>query len=127
MRVFLTKPELATEAGRQLLELTVRIATDGKLDLDEIKELRKWLRANKGHETVAAIGYLHDIMARITADGVIDREELFELHLAIERVIPTTYRTPVIEARKKREEARRERLKERRRVEKEKEKERENV
>ena len=43
-----------------------------------------------------AIGYLYDIMARITADGVIDRDELLELHLAIERIIPTAHRTPVI-------------------------------
>lgn len=74
MRVFLTQPELETEAGKQLLELVVRIATDGKLDL-EINQLHKWLRANKGIETVAAISYLHDIMARITADGVIDRDD----------------------------------------------------
>jgi hypothetical protein len=43
MRVYLTQPELETEAGKQLLELTIRIAADGKLDLPEIKELRKWL------------------------------------------------------------------------------------
>jgi hypothetical protein len=51
------------------------VAIDGKLDLPEIKELRKWLRANKENDSIAAIGYLHDIMARITADGVIDRDE----------------------------------------------------
>jgi transcription initiation factor IIE alpha subunit len=39
-------------------------------------------------------------MARITADGVIDRDELLELHLAVERVIPTTHRTPVVIYRK---------------------------
>lgn len=122
MRVFLTTPELETEAGKQLLKLTFRIATDGKLDLPEIKELRKWLRDNKSNESVAAIGYLQDIMARITADGVIDRDELLELHLAVERVIPTSHRKSVIQARKQREAARRERLREQRHVEKEKEK-----
>lgn len=75
MRVFLTKPELETEAGKQLFELTVRIARDGELKLDEIKELRRWLRAHKGDTTVAAIDYLYKIMARITANGVIDRDE----------------------------------------------------
>lgn len=123
MRVFLTKPDLGTEAGKQLLELSVRIATDGKLELPEIRELRKWLRANKDNESVAAIAYLHDIMARITADGVIDRDELFELHLAVERVIPIAHRAPVIQSRKKREAARRERLREKRLIEKEREKE----
>jgi hypothetical protein len=123
MRVSLTKPDLATDAGKQLLELTVRIATDGKLDLSEIKELLRWLRANKENTPIAAVGYLYDIMARVAADGVIDRDELIELHLAIERVIPTAHRPLVVEARKKREGVRRERLRELRRLEKEKEQE----
>lgn len=123
MRVFLTIPDLKTDVGKQLLELTVRIATDGKLDLDEIKELRRWLRDNKDETSIAAVGYLHDIMSRVTADGVIDRDELVELHLAVERVIPKAHRTPVVQARKKRETARRERIQEKRRIEKEKEKE----
>jgi len=63
MRVFLTKPELETEAGKQLLELSVQIATDGRIDLEEIKELRRWLRANNANDAVAAIAYLSDIMA----------------------------------------------------------------
>src|SRR5262245_40885547 len=123
MRVFLTNAELETEIGKQLLDLTVRIATDGKLDLPEIKEFRKWLRDNKENESIAAIGYLHDIMARIAADGVIDRDELLELQLAIERVVPAARRAPIVQTRKKREDARRERLRETRRIEKEKEKE----
>ena len=123
MRVFLTNPELDSEAGKQLLGLTVRIATDGKLDLPEIKELRNWLRANNENQTIAAIGYLSDIMARITSDAVIDRDELLELHLAIERVIPTSHRDPIIQARKERDAARRARLQESRRIQKEKEKE----
>lgn len=123
MRVFLTTPELETEAGKQLLNLSVRIATDGKLDLPEIKELRRWLRDNEANVSVAAIGYLRDIMARIASDGIIDRDELLELHLAVERVIPASHRTSVIQARKQREVARRDRLREQRRVEKEKEKE----
>lgn len=123
MRTHLTNADLATEAGKQLLEMAVRIAADGKLELAEIKELWKWLRANKENQAIAAIGYLNDIMARITADAVIDRDELLELHLALERVIPAAHRVPVVQARKKRETARRERVRELRRIEKEKEKE----
>lgn len=62
-------------------------------------------------------------MARITADGVVDRDELLELHLANERVIPASHRSPIVQARKKREAARLERLQEIRRIEREKEKE----
>ena len=120
MRVFLTKPELESQAGKQLLEMTIRIASDGKIDLSEIKELRKWLKENNATDSVVAIAYLRDIMDRITADGVVERDELLELHLAIERVIPTTHRLAVVEARKTREAARRERRRELHRLEKEK-------
>jgi len=122
MRVFLTKPELETEAGKQLLELSVQIATDGRIDLEEIKELRRWLRANNANDAVAAIAYLSDIMNRITADKVIDRDELLELHLAIERVIPPTNRSAVTQARSKQAAERRVRRQELHRIEKEKQK-----
>jgi len=100
MRVFLTSPELETEAGKHLLELTLRIATDGKLDLAEIKELRNWFR---NHER-----YRGNFCYRLSLQhhgshhvpiGVIDREELTELHLAVERVIPATHRTQAVQAR----------------------------
>jgi hypothetical protein len=123
MRVYLTKPELDTDVGQELLRLCLEITEDGKLDLEEIKALRRWLRANKDCSTVAAVPYLHDIMKRITADGVIDRDELLELHLAVERVIPTAHRTPAIQARQKREAERRERRRERRQIEREREQE----
>jgi hypothetical protein len=31
-------------------------------------------------------------MTRIAGDGVIDRDELIELHLAVERVVPPSHR-----------------------------------
>jgi hypothetical protein len=70
MRVYLKASDLLSSAGKQLLDLAVRIAMDGKLDLDEIKALRAWLRANESNTDIAAIGYLHDIMKRVAADGV---------------------------------------------------------
>lgn len=123
MRVSLTKKNLATETGNALLQMAIRIASDGKIDLDEIKELRRWLRSNNEGNTIAAVAYLHDIMQRITADGVVDRDELLELQLAIERVIPVEHRAPVITARKQREAARLARVKEQQRKQQEKDKE----
>ncbi|HEY2785312.1 MAG TPA: hypothetical protein VGJ05_10080, partial [Fimbriiglobus sp.] len=119
----MTNSELETDQGKELLELVIRITSDGRLDLPELKELRKWLITNKENVSIAAIGYLRDIMNRITADKVIDQDELLELHLALERVVPNAYRTPIIQARKKREAARRERLREMRRIERVKEQE----
>lgn len=48
MRVYLTNPELETDAGKQLLEVTVRVATDGKLDSAEIKELHSGFPRARG-------------------------------------------------------------------------------
>lgn len=120
MRVYLTSPELATTAGKQLLELTTRIAADGLIEPAEIDELHRWLTTNKENDRVVAISYLNDILSRITSDGVIDRDELIELHLAIERVIPAVHRTPIVQARRQREATERERLQSSRRAEREK-------
>lgn len=123
MRVYLTKPELATDAGSQLLDLCRRVTEDGRIDLEEIKGLRRWLREHQDEPAVAAVPYLHDIMTRITADRVIDRDELVELHLAVERVIPVALRTPAIQARKKREQLRRDRRRAQRKAEQDRERE----
>lgn len=111
MRVYLSNADLATQSGKELLELGVRIAADGKIDLNEIKELRKWLRANQEQGKANSIDYLAEIMNRITADSVIDRDELLELHRAIERIIPVSHRTAGVQARKKREAERKQRIK----------------
>jgi hypothetical protein len=124
VRVYLTNPELATDAGKQLLELTVRIAADGLIEPSEIEELHTWLAANKGNDRVAAIPYLTEMLSRITADGVVDRDELVQLHLAVERVIPAAQRKAAVQARKQRESAEKERAQESRRIEREKQEER---
>lgn len=109
MRVYLTSPELETDVGSQLMKLCIQITEDGQVDLEEIKSLRRWLRTNQRNEDVVAIPYLCDIMRRITADGVISKDELTELHLAIERVIPKSHRAAATNARKKLNQERRER------------------
>jgi hypothetical protein len=122
MRVVLTPAHLATQAGKELLEIAVRVTLDGKLDADEIKSLYGWCKANKATSDIPAIGYLHDIITRVAADKFIDRDELMELHLAIERVIPTSFRGGVKEARKSEEAARKDREREKQRLAREEEK-----
>ena len=123
MRVYLTGPELETDTAKELLALCLQITDDGIVDLVEIKTLRKWLRKNRRVDSIAAIPYLCDIMARITADCIIERDELVQLQLAIERVIPRAKRDPATQVRKKQDAKRRARIQERRRIEKESEKE----
>ena len=117
MRVYLTSTELATDAGKQLLELTFRIAADGLIEPAEIEELHTWLRTNRENDRIASIAYLNEILSRIAADGFVDRDETIELHLAIEHVIPIVHRTSIVQVRKQREFAERERLRESRHAE----------
>ena len=88
MRVRLTEPDLLNPVGSQLASLLSEIVADGKIDLDEIKKLRHFLREHKDCDTIVAIRYLHDIMVRITADKIVDRNEVRELGHAIYSVIP---------------------------------------
>lgn len=122
MRVYLTKTDLQNPVAKELLALCIRIADDGQITLDEIKELRRWLRANESSE-IESVRYLADIMHRITADKVIDRDELIELQMAIERVVPAAYRDPIVKARKNREKEKQARRREIREQEKLKERE----
>ncbi|MFL5327617.1 MAG: hypothetical protein ACJ8C4_01775 [Gemmataceae bacterium] len=119
MRVYLTSPEIATETGSQLLQLLLQISADGKLDVEKIKSLWRWLAKNKDNREVAAVAYLNEIMTRITADKVIDKDELAELHGAVERVIPATHREAAVRARKTRETELKTRSREKRKAEKE--------
>lgn len=88
MRARLTKSDLLDPVGAQFAAILAKIMADGKINLDEIKELRTFLRAHKDHQTIAGIHYLHNIMTRITADKIIDRDELRELAHAIYSVMP---------------------------------------
>lgn len=118
MRVYLTQSELETEAGKELLQLCNGITADGRIEVQEINTLRRWLASHKGDTTVVAIAYLSEIMERIAADKVIDRDELSELHLAIERVIPAPVRTAAVQARRKHETKKKEIRQERQQLEK---------
>ena len=74
MRRRLSEPDLLDPVGGQFSVLLTKIMADGKINLDEIKELRVFLREHKDHQTIVSIRYLHDIMVRITADKIIDRD-----------------------------------------------------
>jgi len=55
MKVILTPEHIATTAGKEILEPAVRTTLDGKLDLPEIKDLRRWLRANQADTSMPAM------------------------------------------------------------------------
>src|SRR4051794_4112526 len=98
-RVSLSKKQLETESGAELLTLCQAIKADGKLSKDGIIQLAHWLGANKDCG-LPAVDYLYEVVARIVADGRVTVEEMKELHSAIEKVMPTEERKELAASRK---------------------------
>lgn len=90
-RLSLTKEQLNTVIGVELLELCQTITEDGSLSQEETIELTKWLDANQ-HADLPAIEFLLTTIKRIIADRRVTREERKELYRALERVLPPILR-----------------------------------
>jgi hypothetical protein len=67
--------------------------------VEELEKLTDWLNGHV-HLDVPAVKFMVDLMVRVCADSKITEEEIFEVQLGIERVLPKEYRTRVTEARK---------------------------
>jgi hypothetical protein len=89
----LTKKQLQTEIGIELLSLCQTATADGKLAEQELADLRQWLRDNQT-APLPAIAYLNTVINKVIADGQITRDECRDIHLAIEAVLPMEIRLP---------------------------------
>jgi hypothetical protein len=98
-RVTLTRAQLKLPEVEEFVVLLVNIAADGVLEYEELQQLTDWLN-NHVHLDVPAVKFMFDLMVRVCADGNITDEEIFEIQLGIERVLPKEYRTQITEARK---------------------------
>jgi hypothetical protein len=88
-RITLTKAQVASSVGRELLDVLVRITDDGEIELSEVRELQAWLERNeRSIENIPAVGWLSEVVGGILADGEITTEEHVELIRAVERVLP---------------------------------------
>jgi hypothetical protein len=98
-RVTLTRAQLKEHSELEdLVVLLVRIAADGVLEHSELQLLTDWLN-NHVHMDVPAVKFLVEVILRVCADGQITPEEIYEIQLAIERVLPKEYRTNISAAR----------------------------
>jgi hypothetical protein len=97
-RLSLTKRQIATEAGQDLLTVLTDIAGDGNLAPAELERLRSWLDAARDVE-FPAVRQLRDLAEDILSDGVATDDECSEMLLLVERVLPVTERALVREAR----------------------------
>ena len=83
----LTRPQLATELGAELLSLCQTATADGRLAPEEIAGLRHWLGDAEAAEMQAA-RFLRGVIERVLADGRITAEEYQEVYRAVEAVLP---------------------------------------
>jgi hypothetical protein len=83
----LTRPQLATELGAELLSLCQSVTADGRLAPEEIAGLQQWLGDAAAAEMQAA-RFLRDVIERVLADGRITADEYDEVYRAVEAVLP---------------------------------------
>ncbi|HEX7114216.1 MAG TPA: HIRAN domain-containing protein [Steroidobacter sp.] len=106
-RISLTKAQLRTELGAELLSLCESVTADGKLAPEEAQGLREWLQ-EAGAADLPAATYLREVIERVLADGRITRDECREIYRAVETVLPPEVRRQAAAARREVETAERE-------------------
>lgn len=114
----LTKTQLETPAGAELLALCQSFTEDGRITPDEIAVLRDWLDRNRG-SGLPSEEFLASTVERILEDGRITPEETEELYRALETVLPPDLRKDAQQKRREVEAAKRQAAKEARAAAKE--------
>jgi hypothetical protein len=94
-RVSLTPSQCASGKGQELLALLSEITREGLVSKDGVQRLNTWLNGNGGLE-IPAISFLSNIPERL---GELTTAKAFEVHFAIERVLPKAIREAVKEKR----------------------------
>jgi hypothetical protein len=95
----LTRAQLQTAAGAELLVLCQTITEDGSIKEDEVSALRDWLQRNHDSD-LPSVEFLTSTVEKIIADGRVDEWERRDLHKALERVLPPEQRARAVEARR---------------------------
>jgi hypothetical protein len=97
-RLSLTKSQLSSPVGQELLDLLLNIGKDGVLEYEELEQLSDFLNRSKNSE-VPGILFLFNLMIAVCEDQKITSEELIEIQLGIERVLPPATRADIRRSR----------------------------
>ena len=96
--IALTKAQLQTSLGNELLSLCRTVTADGSLEPEELTSLRQWLDAAAAAD-MPALQHLRLVIGRVLADGRITPEEYQEVYRAVETVLPFEDRQRAFAAR----------------------------
>lgn len=104
----MTKAQLQSEIGAELISLCHSVTEDGSLTDAEVEALRAWLVDHRTSD-LPVIAFLVSTVERILEDGVVTSTERKELHKALERVLPPELRAESADKRRELEKQERER------------------
>jgi HIRAN domain len=99
-RVSLTKRQLQSAMGVELVSLCQTITQDGRLDQTELSLLQGWLDAHQD-ASLPSVSYLTAIVKQVLNAGSITDEQLCAVYRAIEKILPPDVRETAREARHK--------------------------
>ncbi len=91
-RLSLTRADIETTAGLELLQVLQSIADDGQLTEEEVKGLRSWLATNAA-TNLPSHEYLTTVINEVLRDDIITDDEFKLLHDAVLRVLPPELRS----------------------------------
>jgi hypothetical protein len=97
-RVALSPKQCASPIGKELLDLLRDVVHDGLVPDEGVRRLNAWLAQNTESD-IPAIKFLLQISDRILRTGKVTTARAFEMHFAIERVLPKDIRGQVKETR----------------------------
>jgi hypothetical protein len=91
-RLSLTRADIQTTAGLELLRVLQSIADDGRLIEEEVKGLQSWLATNAASD-LPSHEYLTTVINEVLRDGIVTDDEFKLLHDAVLRVLPPELRS----------------------------------
>jgi hypothetical protein len=94
----LSRAQLGTALGAELLSLCQSVTADGRLAPEELEGLQQWLHDADAAD-MPAVKYLRTSIERVLADGRITPEEYREVYRAVEAVLPFEARKQALAAR----------------------------
>lgn len=94
----LSKAQIGTALGAELLSLCQSVTADGRLAPEELEGLQQWLH-DADTAGMPAVKYLRTSIERVLADGRITPQEYCEVYRAVEAVLPFEARKQALAAR----------------------------
>lgn len=93
-RIALTPKQYESPVGKEMLDLLCEVVREGLISEVGLRRLNAWLD-KKSDLDIPAIKYLLQISDRILRTGKVTTARAFEMHFAIERVLPKSIRGQV--------------------------------